>query len=74
MDYAMHGMPCGGGWMYMGFGWILIIVAIVFTFSWIARRSSSSLQAKTALDILKERYARGEVSKAEFEDMKKDLS
>ncbi len=31
-------------------------------------------QADTSLEILKERYAKGEISKEEFENMKKDLS
>jgi len=74
MDYSMHGMSCGGGWMFMGFGWILIIIAIVFTISLILRRNSTLLPQKSALDILKERYARGEITKKDFEDMKKDIS
>lgn len=31
-------------------------------------------QGETALDILKKRYARGEISREEFEQMKKDIT
>ena len=69
----MDGIPCEGGWMFMGFWWILLIITITVFILWISRRNSSVPQQKSALDILKERYARGEISKNEFEEMKKDL-
>ena len=75
----------GWGWG-MGFGmismvlfWVLIIVGIVVLVRWIAGPSASSglppapPPLKTALDILKERYARGEIDKQEFEEKKRDL-
>ncbi len=36
--------------------------------------SSGGKGTETALDILKKRYATGEISKEEFEQMKKDIS
>ena len=59
--------------------WILIIFGGVYMAKWlisstkgeqfnIHRRSGSQ-----AIDLLKERYARGEIDKAEFEAKKKDL-
>lgn len=72
----------GWGWG-MGFGmisvvlfWVLVILGIVILVKWIAGSSAGPSQppAKTALDLLKERYARGEIDKQEFEEKKRDLS
>jgi putative membrane protein len=55
---------------------IAIIIWAVVTFVNNTRkhdRQNSYLQKETALDILKKRYAKGEISKEEFEQMKKDL-
>jgi putative membrane protein len=66
----------GGGWM-MVFWWALIIVAIIALVRWgitLSPQSTSNRQNnRDALDILKERYARGEIDKEEFEEKKKDL-
>ena len=56
--------------------WIIIIVGIVFLVVWLVNqntRKTPPSSEKSALDILKERYARGEISKNEFEEKKKDL-
>lgn len=65
-----------GGWG-MGFGmlfmllfWVLIILGIVAFIRWPLSRSSRD---KTPLDILKERYARGEIDREEYEQKKRDL-
>ncbi|HZE20576.1 MAG TPA: SHOCT domain-containing protein [Desulfobaccales bacterium] len=69
-------------WMFpmvMPIIWILVIALILYL---IFGRGSSrrswqpgppASPPETALDILKKRYARGEISKAEFEQMKRDI-
>ena len=58
--------------------WILVLVALVLWFSGAfgnRRGGSSFLSAHTdALEILKQRYARGEIDKTEFETRRKDLT
>jgi putative membrane protein len=61
----------GGGIMMIVF-WALLIALIV----WIVREvgGKNSRSASHALDILKERYAKGEMSKEEFESKKRDIT
>jgi len=75
----MHGYNgFGGGWM-MIIWWILIIVAVVYLFRWLAPTTAGwpgrkdKNNSDSALDILKERYARGEIDKEEYERKKRDL-
>ena len=74
----------GGGWGMGWFGgifmivfWILILVGLVFVIKWLvqatAKEGPSGQSGSRAMEILKERYARGEIDKAQFEDMKRDL-
>jgi putative membrane protein len=59
-----------GGRLMMIFP-ILVIVLIFYFFNKSDRNNSN--ENLTPMDILKKRYARGEINKQEFEDMKKDL-
>lgn len=63
-----------GGGIMMVF-WVVLIIALIYWIIRAANRNSSqqSLQSESAMDILKKRYARGELSKEEFEMRKKDL-
>lgn len=73
MWFGMHGM---GGWGLLGaFFWFILLAGVVALVVWLIMRSTRTAGAKESpLDILKKRYARGEISKKEFEEMKKDLS
>jgi len=76
---------CGWGWMHglglggifaMFFGlvfWIVIIGAAYLIIRNISQKGGNLLSPETPLDILKKRYARGEITKDEFEQMKRDL-
>jgi putative membrane protein len=56
--------------------WILIIGAIVFAVRWFLRDGSwtSSPGQETPLDILKRRYAKGEIDREEFAAKRQELS
>ena len=67
-------------WGAWGFGmmimmilfWVLIIVAVVVGIRWLVGQGKE-IRTDSALEILRQRYARGEINKDEFEAKKKDL-
>jgi putative membrane protein len=82
--YGPHMMGWGGGWYGMIFGPLLMILALAaaiavaaLLFRWIAgpwhgAQPPYPMQSgRTALDILKERYARGEIDKEEFDERRR---
>jgi len=79
MMWGFDGFGFGGGAMGIGMllFWGLIIAAVVVLVRGIGGKpggSEPSVRARTALEILGERYARGEIGKAEFDEKRRDLS
>ena len=64
-------MAFGGVWMLLFWGGLIALV--VWAITKLSKRNGSS-QKHDALGIAKERYAKGEISREEFEQIKKDLS
>ena len=80
MGPGMMGWGYGMGWLgtlLMVAFWVAIIVGIVFLIRWlvisVGAGSRSAGSQDTPLDILKKRYARGEIDKEEFLEKKKDF-
>ena len=68
------------GWGGMWFGW-LISILVLFLIIWLIIRLSgtnqnrppSAVSGDRPLEILKKRYAKGEITKDQFDRIKKDL-
>ena len=55
--------------------WVLIIVAIVYLVRYLGGHlHEEGKNTRSPMDILKERYAKGEITKDDFERIKRDLS
>ena len=72
----LHEIFMGNIW----FGWFIwiLIISLVLILIWNTTRERDKYipfeKNETALDILKKRYAKGEITKDQFEQMKKDVS
>lgn len=73
MDVMMNWMMAP--WMILG--WILtlgVVVGIVFAVVWVVRQGNNpGKTTETPIDVLKRRYAQGEITKEQFEIMKRTL-
>lgn len=86
----MGGYGMMGGFGAQGFGfsplwailslvfWALVIAGIVILVVWLVRNSGrtglSAPSSDPALEILKSRYAKGEITKEQFEEMRRTLA
>ena len=71
------GMSFGGmgfGWLFMILFWVLVIVGVVYLVRYIVNSYKKEERKETAEDILKKRYASGELTREKFTERMKDLS
>lgn len=76
--WGWHSNMMGGGWgifmfIFMLIFLCLIVGAVVLLVRYLSPHSRTRAASEDALEILKRRYARGEIQKAEFEEKRKDL-
>ncbi|MCP9293058.1 SHOCT domain-containing protein [Gracilimonas sediminicola] len=62
----------GGGWM-MFIWWFLLIALVIVLLRPLFKTNQQESESETPLEILKRRYANGEIDQEEFEKRKKDL-
>ena len=68
-DYSGPWMAVG--WVLMALFWTGVVALAIWAFSRVSRHSD---KGNGALATARERYARGEISREEFDRIKKDLS
>jgi putative membrane protein len=76
--WGMMGWGNGGLWPLGMIVWVIVIVAIIVIIGWVVRRFSSPLRFENrrrppGLDLLDERYARGEISREEYLQKQSDI-
>ena len=71
--FQMEHFYGGGMGYFMWAFWLIPVVIIFFAMRFFQEQSGRSNQTDSPLEILKRRYARGEINKEEFERLKNDL-
>jgi len=73
-----YGMMGGGGYwgltgiIFMVLFWAALILAVIWLYKQV-RGEAAGMKGETALDVLKKRYAAGEITKDQFNEMKKEI-
>ncbi len=67
----------GSGMFFMSIFWLIVLVLLIVAGVYLVRSlrhtGNGGSRKESPLDILKKRYASGEINKQEFEEMKRDL-
>jgi putative membrane protein len=61
----------------MGYGWIIVLVVLIFIVGAIvsaSRKSSNRQKYNSPIEILKTRYAKGEISRDEYDEKRRQIS
>lgn len=76
MDFGYSGMM-GMGWLIslLGTLWIIMIIAgMVALIKWLMGEiADTNRKHRSPLEVVRERYARGDIDKAEYDVLRKDL-
>ena len=73
MQWGTYGWDMGFGWLWMIFLWALIIGGIAYAVKALSERVVRHEYRKTPRDILKKRYAMGEITRQELERKLEEL-
>lgn len=79
--WGWGGHPMWGMWGGWGLGmfsfvlvfWVLVLVALVLGIRWLVSQGGPA-KPDSALEVLRQRYARGEIDRDEFEQKRRDLA
>jgi putative membrane protein len=63
----------GFGWLGMALFWVLVAVVVVYLLRVFSQGQAPGHKDGQAMEILRERYARGEIGQEEFEARRRDL-
>jgi putative membrane protein len=78
MWWWMHGAPAGDWWWMMLIGWGFMLLfwgAIIALVIWAVRQFAGRRELdRSPLDIARERYARGEITQEQYEEIRRTLS
>ena len=72
-DWGPWGWGMSFGGIFMILFWILVVLGIVALAKWLFSTTGSGESGKRPLEILKERYARGDIAREQYEQMRRDL-
>ena len=70
MHWSQYGLGMGLGWLVIAVFWVLVIASGAYLVRFAVWRAEGHEHRDAPLDMLQNRYARGEITRAEFERMK----